>query len=252
MQLGCHCDLWGAGRHKEAMGGKCLSFLIQSLVPISPSVWWDFLASALGSPRDWKPQRLGLGSTWSWFCWESAETARCQEWSRTPLDARRAQTGDWGQQPVLEPGRSSLCCSAPRSSGKRNPTQGEFMENAPSPLGGQTIPPREMLAYLLPEDREKQTFLVIVRQAGAPLLQNTPHPHHTIKAGKGLGKLFWGRCVEQFALQLGILCFFPKVAWPLGLPESASSPNLFPSGKRNFFLFFCTAETSQSLTTTLQ
>lgn len=126
------------------------------------------------------------------------------------------------------------------------------MENAPSPLGGQTIPPREMLAYLLPEDREKQTFLVIVRQAGAPLLQNTPHPHHTIKAGKGLGKLFWGRCVEQFALQLGILCFFPKVAWPLGLPESASSPNLFPSGKRNFFLFFCTAETSQSLTTTLQ
>lgn len=83
-----------------------------------------------------------------------------------------------------------------------------------------------MLACLLPEDREEQTSLVIIRQTGVPLLQNVPHTHHAIKAGKGLGKLCWSRCVEQFALQLGILCLFPEGAQPLGFPVSASSPNL--------------------------
>lgn len=73
------------------------------------------------------------------------------------------------------------------------------MENAPSPPGGQ-IPASEMLAHLLPEDREDQTSLVIIRQTGAPLFQNIPYTQHAIKAGKGLGKLFWGRCAEQFAL----------------------------------------------------
>lgn len=133
MQSGCHCDSWGAGRHREAIGSMCLSFLIQALVPISPSIWWDFPASAPGSLRDWKPQRLGLGSRWSWFCSESAGTARCQEWSQTLLDAQRAQTGDWGQQPTPEPGRSSPCCSAPRSSGERNPTRRSVYGKCPQP-----------------------------------------------------------------------------------------------------------------------
>lgn len=121
-------------QHAELIRGICLAFLIPSLLPISPSVWWDFQASAPGSLRGWKPQRLGLGSRWSWFCWELAGTARCQEWSQTPPDAPRAQTDDWGQQLVLEPGRSSPCCSAPRSSGERNPTQGEFYGKFPQPF----------------------------------------------------------------------------------------------------------------------
>jgi len=33
MQLGCHCDLWGAGRHREAIGIIYLSFLIQVWSP---------------------------------------------------------------------------------------------------------------------------------------------------------------------------------------------------------------------------
>jgi len=62
------------------------------------------------------------------------------------------------------------------------------MENTPTPPGGQ-IPPSEMLACLLLEDREEQTSLVIMRQAGAPLLQNIPYTNHTVKVGKGLQKL---------------------------------------------------------------
>lgn len=66
---------------------------------------------------------------------------------------------------------------------KETQHEGVFMENAPSPPGGQ-IPPSEMLAYLQLEDREEQTSLVFMRQAGAPLLQNIPHTHQTSEAGK--------------------------------------------------------------------
>ena len=58
-----------------------------------------------------------------------------------------------------------------------------------------------MPAHLLTEDAEEEENFVTKRQAGDPLLQNITHSHQEFETGKGLGKLCWSRCVQQYALQ---------------------------------------------------